>query len=183
MHIDTPFGPLTCTAGPALAEHFVVVVAPLASRHRSRPAVTGCLAIVWQVSAEHALASGVVTCEWVHAWAPGTPASGEGLEAIEWESGACAIALGTEDIAALRARLGLTLPAHYAETLDADSTITYGDAGFRVTVAPMQAGDVASGHFILAWTDRADAVGAWLEVDRPHAALRTVLEPPADAVC
>lgn len=183
MVIETPFGQLECRASAHVAGSFSVRVASVVPRLPSGHTVHGCFAMLWQITATAALGASDVTCEWVSPMEPGGGASGECLDALEWERGASAFVLGTEDAEALRARAGRTLPARFAASLDESTPIEYLATGLRVHLAPFVVGDLASGHFILAWTARSQAITAWLAADWSHAAVLAAVEGSAHTAC
>ncbi len=175
MLVGTPFGQLACTAGGDVADRLSVHVAPVTPNLPPGMTLRGCIAIVWRITAEHALASDSVTCAWLDLARAGSAASGEGVDIMTWELGDCAVALGTEDADALRAR-GRRPAADGGDGLSAVAPVEYLTTGFRVHVTPLAAGESASGHFVLAWTAAAQADSAWFAVDWSHATVLAAVE-------
>lgn len=96
--------------------------------------------------------------------ANGQPCTGECLEAIEWSDGRSLIIIGTEDAAALCARVpGL-------ETCPEQEIASYGPQSIQIRIAGEQGFDALMFHFIIAENPVPEPMpdSAWFAVDTPH---------------
>jgi hypothetical protein len=98
---------------------------------------------------------------------PGSPASGQWLDAQSWEADSSIVVIGTEDFEALAARLPrLCLKGD-------DHPVTYQPDGLEVALPNVPAGQLTSLHFIVAVNALPEPVecSAWFAVDVPHGQL------------
>ena len=96
----------------------------------------------------------------------GEAATGEGLEAQDWNNQNCVMLVGTEDLEYLKARL------HHSIVLP-DNPFTYSAESLSIHIAEIPAGISVSLHFVVAWNDLPETVksSCWFAVDQSHASI------------
>jgi hypothetical protein len=125
--------------------------------------VVGCRAVVLRV----ATGIGVAALRWSCEAPPdvaGSPCSGEGLDAQEWEANGRLVVVGTEDEDALAARLGFV-------RLDATtSLVRYSPEKLEMKIPGVPPFTTFDLHFVLAENTLPEPVdaSAWFAVDIPH---------------
>jgi hypothetical protein len=110
------------------------------------------------------------------------PNSGEGLEAMSWNTDSIEQSLGTEDADFLFRRaqshdwMPNRLASVWASILEGESSefaIEYLSNGLRIAIPPLFAGDKIQIHFNVAWAPiikigKEDSITSWLVVDTPY---------------
>ncbi len=93
----------------------------------------------------------------------GGPATGEGLEALEWTNNDYVMLVGTEDTDYLQARLNTTIALP-------DNPFTYSNDSLSILIGEIQPNRSLSLHFIVAWNKLPESVesSCWFAVDQPH---------------
>lgn len=96
----------------------------------------------------------------------GGAATGEGLEALDWNNQNCVMLVGTEDLENLKARL------HHSIVFPGNP-FTYSAESLSIHIAEIPAGVSVNLHFIVAWNDLPETVesSCWFAVDQSHASL------------
>jgi hypothetical protein len=108
--------------------------------------VGGWEAAMWRLSAAERPAECEVACRWVElpGEEPGSPESGENLEAQSWSDGRSRVLIGTPDLG---------------------GRVRYLRDGFTVR-APLERAEALETHFVLAWSlDRPGDESPWFAVD------------------
>jgi len=125
--------------------------------------VLGCRAVVLRVTTQVDVAGLRWSCESPPGVA-GSPCSGEGLDAQEWEAGNRLVVVGTEDEDALASRLGLPLREPYR------GWVRYSPSKLEVRLPRVPASGAFGLHFIVAENTSPEPVesSAWFAVDIPH---------------
>ena len=93
----------------------------------------------------------------------GGAATGEGLEAQDWNNQNWVILVGTEDLEYLKARL------HHS-IIFPDFPFIYSAESLSIHIAKIPAGESVSLHFVVAWNALPEAVesSCWFAVDQSH---------------
>jgi hypothetical protein len=93
-------------------------------------------------------------------------ATGEGLEAQDWDNQRSVMLVGTEDLEYLKARL------HHSIVLP-DNPFTYSAKSLSIHIAEIPAGVSVSLHFVVAWNDLPETVesSCWFAVDQSHTSI------------
>jgi hypothetical protein len=95
------------------------------------------------------------------------PCSGQGLDALSFESDRSIAILGTEDADELARRSS-------SNSDEPHPVVVYGEHKLTIRISPRALARLTSVHFILAWGASSDAMdyACWCAVDTPHAAVR-----------
>jgi hypothetical protein len=90
-------------------------------------------------------------------------ATGEGLEAQDWNNKNWVMLVGTEDLEYLKARL-------HPSIVFPDFPFTYSAESLSIHIAKIPAGESVSLHFIVAWNELPETVepSCWFAVEQPH---------------
>lgn len=125
--------------------------------------VLGCRAVVLRVTSQVDVGGLRWSCESPPGVA-GSPCSGEGLDAQEWEAGNRLVVVGTEDEGALATRLGLPLREPYR------GWVQYSPSKLEVRLPPVPGLGTFGLHFIVAENTSPEPAesSAWFAVDIPH---------------
>jgi hypothetical protein len=136
--------------------------------------VDGSLAAVLCVQTLAPLPWFLFECGWADPMAgvDGGPTSGEGLEALTWQTNNAVISLGTEDSEFLRgrARRGQSISRGLAEKLG-PNTVRYSASGLQIKLIVIPNAYAFQVHFLLAWNFCEDAennLGTWFAVEQDH---------------
>lgn len=167
VSIKTPIGTLFFSAGAsegdlsnaAITKCHVKPIIPDGMR------VQECIAVLLRCTARSPLRSAVFSCEWSDFEGAGFGATGEGLDAWEWESEGVLVMVGTEDAEWLNARLKLQSefgPDNYPITMENNK--------ISIIVEEFPAHRELSLHFVAAWNQLPEpkACSCWYAVDMPH---------------
>lgn len=185
MKIPNPLGTLDCNCDARETGAAFSVTARAVAPHRSGLAVLGCILVGWTLRALEPLDACVVACHWTAGFDSGAPECGQDVDALAWTIGDIEVRLGTNDVEALIARAldGDAMPARLATVFDPEAptdVVAFLSDGLAICIPPLQAGEAISGHFALAWADRAHDYDAWAAVDWSFAEVRQRLEAPPD---
>jgi hypothetical protein len=125
--------------------------------------VLACRAVVLRVSTHVEVAALRWSCE-SPPNVPGSPCSGQYLDAQEWQAGDRLVVVGTEDEEALANRLGFL-------QLDPNASLArYSPQKLEMTIPRIPASAAFGLHFILAenTSPEPEDASAWFAVDIPH---------------
>lgn len=126
--------------------------------------VDSVLAAIVHERIERELTDFYFVCRWSEIAIPGSPATGECLDAQEWESESHVVTIGTEDFQALLARLpnlGLA---------EDDLPVRFTPCGLEIHIPRVPIGTVLSLHFVVVARGLPDPAecSTWFAVDIPH---------------
>lgn len=165
--IKTPIGTLLFSAGASegdlssasITTCEVKAIIPEAMR------VQECIAVLLRCTSSSPLRGVVFSCEWSESRGAGYGATGEGLDAWEWESDGVLVMVGTEDAEWLNSRLRLLkkFGSHNYPITNANNKIS-------IVVEEFLAHQEFSLHFVVAWNQLPEPkeCSCWYAVDVPH---------------
>jgi hypothetical protein len=174
INLDTTLGPFllvaACDRRPGEVSLDVRTFEPRLSLP-SGMSVFRCRAVVLRVTSQVDIAGLRWSCE-SPPGVVGSPCSGEGLDAQEWEAGNRMVVVGTEDEDALASRLGLRPQEPHR------GWVRYSPRKLEVTIPWVPASAAFGLHFIVAENTSPEPIeaSAWFAVDIQHEQLS-----PADA--
>ncbi len=126
-------------------------------------AVESCIAVLLNATTDSAISKFTWKCLFLGD-VQGSPCSGEGLEAQEWEADGRVVVVGTEDDEFLAARLPFIV-------LDPTKTMChYSGKAVKVTIPNIPSGTEFSLHFVVAENASPETTdgSCWYAVDYPH---------------
>jgi hypothetical protein len=137
--------------------------------------VTASYAAVWRIQVERSLADYAFSCRWTpeSRRRPGSPCSGQGLEAQIWSDGQTSLTLGTQNLWAMLAYRGSSravpprwMEAAWSSRPEEVSFAKYLPDGFVVTPPELEAGEMGQIHFVIAWAPEPEGdTACWFAVD------------------
>ena len=148
--------------------------------------VTDCHAAVWRIRAEkRPVTEYALTCrlEAPAGQQPGSPCSGQGLEAQEWSDGKINMTIGTQDAWAMvmYRNNGGILPDRWVQDLSGNrpeevNLVEYANEGFILRPPGLQPGEIAQIQFVVAWAfEPGGEIANWYAVDLPPANIISTL--------
>ena len=166
LNLDTALGPFLFVAACDHPPGEVSLDLRTFEPRLSLPAgmsVLGCRAVVLRVTSQ----VDVVGLRWSCESPPGvsgSPCSGEGLDAQEWDADSRLVVVGTEDEDALASRFGLPRQEPYRDW------VRYSPSKLEVRIPCVPASGTFGLHFIVAENMLPEPVdaSAWFAVDIPH---------------
>ena len=126
--------------------------------------VQGCKAILLRCVSATELNNVVFSCSWKNLKEKGYGASGEGLDAWEWEFNNTLVMIGTEDDAYLGSRIQLK------ESTADYYPITMENNKIKIHVSEFPANEKLTLHYVISWNSAPEKVDSscWYAVDIPH---------------
>lgn len=167
IQIETPIGALTFTVETEQGDvnNFNISTCQIEPMLPDGMSIEGSIAVLLKGISSNEISNLDFSCGWNDLREKGYAASGEALEAWEWESNGVLVMVGTEDSEWINSRLKLS-DEQYPE----NCPVTMSENKIVTNIEKYDSNKELSLHFIVAWNKLPEPVdcSCWYAVDVPH---------------